>query len=293
MGSAISAGSALLEALKRDETLLSAELRPPRMNISGWQSMDAWIDTYHTIRRMTVAGRHVFLTDNAVGRPEEENLRHLIANLGPDAERSRIVPMLTAKHSLDYCLRYAERAFEQGFRTLVVLGGDRHDGIPRCVEHAYQLRGLIRARVPGLGLGGWANPNGKAAEQALYLAQGEYAADFYLTQVVSHHCADRVARFLEEIRRRSINLPGIFGVFYYRSGRSSTLESLQQFFPVPAAQLRKEFEEEKLHPDEICARSIRQLWKLGIRHLYVSNLPLADAPARLPEIARLAAEGNR
>src|SRR5439155_1592396 len=78
-----------------------------------------------------------------------ENLRHLVANLGPDARRSHIIPFLTSKHTLEYCLRYAERAHENGFRTLVVLGGDRHDGVPRCVEHASELRSMMRKRVPG------------------------------------------------------------------------------------------------------------------------------------------------
>ena len=44
--------------------------------------------------------------------------------------------------------------------SLVVLGGDKHLGRPRCVEHAWQLRQQIRARHPELELGGWANPNG-------------------------------------------------------------------------------------------------------------------------------------
>ena len=52
----------------------------------------------------------VFLTDSAVGAQEEDNLRHLVTNLGNDVPRDRIAPFLTAKHSLEYCLSYAERA---------------------------------------------------------------------------------------------------------------------------------------------------------------------------------------
>ena len=53
-------------------------------------SMDAWIDTYHTVRSLTRGGTHVFLTDSAVGLREEDNLRHLVINLGTDVPRSSV-----------------------------------------------------------------------------------------------------------------------------------------------------------------------------------------------------------
>lgn len=283
-------GGSLAELLRREERLLSAELRPPRADAPGPQSMDDWIDTYHAIRRLTRAGTRVFITDNAVGSPEEENLRHLVNNLGPDANRSRIIPFLTSKHPLDYCLRYAERAFEQGFGTLVVLGGDRHDGIPRCVGHAFELRSRIRKMVPGLSLGGWANPHSDPAEQSRYMRAKEYTADFFLTQVVSHHSWREVERFCAELRRVGIGIPGIFGVFYYRSARRKSLDRLGRFFPVPVMELQREFEEENLHPDEVCARSIRRLWELGIGNIYISNLPLSDVSTRLKRIRSLCLE---
>src|SRR6476660_2389275 len=118
--------------------------------------MDAWIDTYHAVRGLTRRGVPVFLTDSAVGMEEEDNLRHLVANLGRDVPRERIVPFLTSKHTLDYCLSYADRAHQHGFPALVVLGGDKSVGIPRSVEHAWQLREMLRARDHELALGGWA-----------------------------------------------------------------------------------------------------------------------------------------
>jgi hypothetical protein len=249
--------------------------------------MDDWIDTYHAIRRLTLSGTRVFITDNAVGRPEEENLRHLVANLGPDARRSHIIPFLTSKHPLEYCLRYAERAYEHGFRTLVVLGGDRNDGVPRCVEHACELRSIIRKRVPGMLLGGWANPHADSRLQASFLADGGYEADFFLTQIVSHYSAAAVERFLEELAKRGIRTPGIYGVFYYRSAKGSSLDMLKRFFPVPVRELQMELGEQKLHPDAVCARSIQKLRELGVGRFYISNLPVYDAPARLARIAAL------
>jgi 5,10-methylenetetrahydrofolate reductase len=278
------AEESFLEYLTDNTTTVSVELRPPRANTPRRQSMDDWIDIYHSVRRLTIGGSRVFITDSAVAQHEEENLRHLVINLGPDARRSRIVPFLTCKHSLEYCLRYAERAYEQGFRTLVVLGGDRLDGVPRCVEHAHELRHEIRRRVPEMKLGGWANPHSDPAQQVDYLARQEETADFFLTQVVSHHNEDAVARFLEQLEARRVRIPAVFGVFYYRSGREETLQFLRQFFRVPADRLRAEFGVERLQPEEVCARSIRKLRQLGVRHIYISNLAAAEAALRLKRL---------
>ena len=113
--------------------------------------MDAWIDTYHAVRRLTRQGTYVFLTDSAVGAQEEDNLRHLVTNLGTDVPRERIVPFLTSKHTLEYCLSYADRAHQSGFPALVVLGGDKSVGAPRSVEHAWQLRAAAPLARPHAG----------------------------------------------------------------------------------------------------------------------------------------------
>ena len=96
-------------------SVFAAELRPPRAELAAAEGMDAWIDTYHAVRRLTRQGTFVFLTDSAVGAAEEDNLRHLVTNLGLDVPRERIVPFLTTKHALEYCLSYADRAHQSGF----------------------------------------------------------------------------------------------------------------------------------------------------------------------------------
>jgi len=248
--------------------------------------MDAWIDTYHAVRRLTTRGTFVFLTDSAVGAQEEDNLRHLVTNLGTDVPRTRIVPFLTAKHSLEYCVSYAERAHHHGFPTLVVLGGDKSVGTPRAVEHAWQLRQLLRERDRTLALGGWANPHADAARQVEYLLAPDFHAEFFLTQVVSHHEIDKAARFIDEAERRRLTLAGIFGVFYYRSPNRRTLEALNGFLPVPIEGLIREFGE-GLTPEQICARTIRTLKAAGARHFYISNLPVARAQTVLAAILAL------
>ena len=252
---------------------MTVELRPPRAELQADEGIDAWIDIYHAIKSLARLNIRVMITDSAVGAQEENNLRHLVANLGAEVARSHVVPFLTAKHSVDFCLGYADQAVHHMFPSLVILGGDKHVGRSRCVEHAWQLRQMIRRRHPGLELGGWANPTASAETQVDFLLDREANADFYLTQVVSHHQTARVAAFLDEGRRRGLAMPGVFGVFYYRSANPATLQMLRQFLPVPVDELAAEFDSGAT-PVDVCARTIRTLLDLGARHFYVSNLPL-------------------
>ena len=273
----------LLDHLRSGERVIAAELRPPRAELEAAASRDAWIDTYHAVRSLARGGTFVFLTDSAVGSREEDNLRHLVINLGTDVPRAGVVPFLTCKHPLDYCLAYADRAQHHGFEALVVLGGDRSLGPARCVEHAWQLREEIRRRVPNLALGGWANPHANPVAQVGHLLEDRAHAEFYLTQIVSHHSLTKVESFLEEGLRRGLSLQGMFGLFYYRSANLKTLTALKEFLPVPVEELTREFAE-GISPEDICARSIRALTTLGVRHFYISNLPLGRAAVTLRRI---------
>jgi hypothetical protein len=207
----------LIEALEKTPNVLSVELRPPRAELDAAAGMDAWIDTYHAVRGLVRDGMFVFLTDSAVGAKEENNLRHLVINLGTDVPRSHVIPFLTTKHTREYCLSYAEHALHQGFPTMVVLGGDKSVGPPRCVEHGWQLREDIRVHVPQLALGGWANPHQSPSAQVGYLRDPRFTGELFLTQVVSHHDLPRVEAFLTAQQQTGVSTPGIFGVFYYRS----------------------------------------------------------------------------
>ncbi|MEP7116519.1 MAG: hypothetical protein ABI880_02985 [Acidobacteriota bacterium] len=270
---------------------MAVELRPPRAELEGAAGIDAWIDTYHAIRSLVRQDVRVMVTDSAVGAQEENNLRHLVTNLGPDVPRNSVIPFLTTKHSIDFCLGYADQVVEHGFPALVVLGGDKHVGRVRSVEHAWQLRKLIRERHPELPLGGWANPASDAARQVAFLGEDQFTADFYLTQIVSHHRAGEVEAFLREADRQRVTAPGMFGVFYYRSAKPATLKILSQFLPVPVAELSAEFAAGAT-PADVCAQSIRALLALGARHFYVSNLPLTRTAAVLNAILDQAGLGT-
>jgi hypothetical protein len=279
------AGS-VLRRLQEDRPLAAVELRPPRTGLSSKESMELWIDMYHSIRRLARRDTVVFLTDNAVGLSEEENLAHLTANLAGDVDPRRIVPFLTSKHSIEYCLMHASRAASHGFEALTVLGGDHTAGPPRCVPHARELRALIRRRVPQLDLGGWASPHRSAEEQVSFLLDERFEAEFYLTQIVSHHSVRAVERFVNEARRRNVPYPGVFGVFLYRSASPNTLRRLADFFPVPAAELTREFES-GMSPEEICAKSVRVLREVGADKVYLSNLGFQQVESRYRAIVEL------
>lgn len=278
--------TSVLQRLREDRPLAAVELRPPRTGLSHAETMDLWIDMYHSIQRLARRDTIIFLTDNAVGRSEEENLAHLTANLAGDVDPRRMVPFLTSKHSLQYCLMHAARTLSHGFEALTVLGGDHTAGPPRCVPHARELRALIRQRVPALDLGGWVNPHRPPAEQVDFLLDRRFEAQFYLTQVVSHHSITAVERFLTEARRRGVEYPGVFGVFLYRSANPETLARLADFFPVPAAGLTREFEA-GMTPEEICARTVRALREAGADKVYLSNLGIQGVETRYRRIVEL------
>jgi 5,10-methylenetetrahydrofolate reductase len=266
----------LLRALNTSKPfLLNVEMCPPRMDLPLDESVEAWIDSNRLMRKITSLGRFVFMTDGAIGRREEPNLRHVTINLGSEADRSHIVPILTTKHSLEYCLEFAQRSYALGFTTLVVLGGDKSDDASRCVQHAYELRRLIRQAVPDITLGGWANPHG-GKRQVEFMLDPDYSADFYLAQIVSHYQTPAIDDFVNETLRLGVQIPGIFGVFYYRSPNPKTFSFLSRFIPVPVEELQRDFAA-KVHPEEICARSVVALLQRGIKNVYISNLPMPTA----------------
>jgi hypothetical protein len=261
----------VLDRFRAPGPLVAVELRPPPAGLSAGDAMDTWIDMAHEVRRL---GRHdtvLFLTDNAVGAAEEENLRHLATNLAEEISPERVVPFLTSKHALDYCLLYAARAVAHGYQALTVLGGDQRVGAPRCVPHASELRQVLRARAPSLALGGWANPHRNAAKQVDFLLDAAFTAEFYLTQIVSHHDLPAVEVFVREAERRGVTLPGVFGVFLYRSANPKTLVRLAEFLPVPAEGIARDFAAGR-SAEEICAQTIRDLRNVGVERVYVSNL---------------------
>src|ERR1051325_4730437 len=273
----------LAEAMCTEGSVVGGAPRPPRAELDSVDGMDAWIDTYHSVRGLARRDVRVFLTDSAVGTQEENNLRHLVTNLGRDVARDHVIPFLTSKHSLEFCLSYAEQAWQHGFPALVVLGGDKSVGRPRCVEHAWQLRAQIRTRERRLTLGGWANPYADTAAQIDYVSDDCFNAEFYLTQIVRHLNVGPVERFIAEMNRRGITKPGMFGVFFYRSANPNTLAALSQFLPVPVDGLTREFNAGATAVD-VCARTMRALLDVGARHFYISNLPLHSAATTLNEI---------
>jgi hypothetical protein len=289
--------TAFTRALLRPGPLRAVELRPPPAPSNpadagqARASMEAWIDTFHGMGRLLAADRFVLFTDDAVGSREEESLAHLAANLGPQADLSRIVPFLTCKHTLATCLLFSRRAAARGVGGITVTGGDATVGPPRCVPRASDLRVRIREAGVGLPLGGWANPFRDAEEQVAWLLEAPEPTDWVLTQVVSHHDPAPVDCFLEVAARRGLTLPLVFGVFHYRSANPRTLARLGHFLPVPAAGVTRELKEEGIRPEEATARTLRMLRDRGVEKVYLSNLAVGSAARTLARIEACMEEG--
>ena len=120
------AQAAFVQRLRSREPLIAIELRPPKADTTRKRSIDSWIDLHHSVRRLVRRNTFVLLTDDAVGEREEENLEHLRSNLAHEVEPNRLVPFLTCKHPLDYCLMHAERRQLGGIDS--VLTGTVVDG---------------------------------------------------------------------------------------------------------------------------------------------------------------------
>jgi len=103
--------------------------------------------------------------------------------------------------------------------------------------------------------------------------------------VVSYFDLDPIKRFLDELHRRRIELPGVFNVFYYRSASPKTLNTLKGFMPVPVEALASEFAA-GASPEDVCVRSIRAIRALGVRHVCICNLPMDEASATLNTIRK-------
>ena len=103
------------------------------------------------------------------------------------------------------------------------------------------------------------------------LLDPEHCADYYVTQVVSHHRLEPLDRFLEEAVRRGLKLPGLVGVFFYRSASLKTLTRLEEFIPVPREELVAEFSA-GASAEAVCVRTLRALADRGVEKTYISNL---------------------
>lgn len=266
--------------------MIAVELRPPRADLGRDASMDAWMGLHSSVRRLLAVDTPLLLTDGAVGTAEEENLHHLVTNLDPEVPRALVCPFLTAKHTLEYCEWYAARALDACCDALTVLGGDKGVGHPRCVPHGYLLRQHLKKRFPELLLGAWANPHRDIAQQADFVAAAEYSAEFFLTQLVSHHNLDLVERFQSALATRSVSTPAVWGVFFYRSANPATLRRLSEFFPIPVEAVGADFRS-GMSAIEVCAKTIRSLRSVGADKVYVSNLHPERAPTQLAAIKAL------
>ena len=107
-------------------------------------------------------------------------------------------------------------------------------------------------------------------------------AEFYLTQIVSHHSRPAVEGFLGEAAGAGSRCQGCLACSI--TARPTRAPSDAQRLPTGAGpHLTEEFSA-GASAEDVCARSIRELGAAGVRHFYVSNLPLGRAAATLQRI---------
>ena len=149
-------------------------------------------------------------------------------------------------------------------RGLSVAGRARRRQVGRPAAVRRRTRGSCARRfarhVPELALGGWANPHADATNAGRTISPTtHFTAEFFLTQVVSHHDVAAVERFHRGARtpaRSSCPASSACSTTAARTRRRST--TLKQFLPVPVEGLTHEFADGAT-PDEVCARTIRAL----------------------------------
>ena len=93
---------------------------------------------------------------------------------------------------------------------------------------------MLRERDHTLALGGWANPHADAERQVDFLVADQRARGVLPDpgrQPSSRGRRSRASSAAAE--RRGLTMPGLFGVFYYRSANPRTLDALKGFLPVP------------------------------------------------------------
>ena len=153
----------LLTALRSGASVFAAELRPPRAELAAREGMDAWIDTYHAVRRLTQAG-HVRLPDRQRRRrgggrqppaPRHQSRSRRAARAG------RAVPDGRSTRSTTACRTPSARA-RTAFLRWSSSAATRRSASRAASSTPGSCASMIRERDSTLALGGWANPHADA-----------------------------------------------------------------------------------------------------------------------------------
>ncbi len=177
------------------------------------------------------------------------------------------------------------RAHQAGFPALVVLGGDKSVGMPRSVEHAWQLRQLLHARDHTITLGGWANPHARCRHGRSTIlrrrAFTQSSTSHRLSAITTSAQRGTVSRRRTAARNDTAGC--IRRVLLPEREPSHRWPRCRAFCPCRVEGLTREFAA-GASAEEVCARTLRTLLDVGARHFYISNLPIRRAPAVVASI---------
>ena len=218
----------LLAALRSGASVFAAELRPPRAELAHAEGMDAWIDTYHAVRRLTRQGTFVFLTDSAVGArggrqpaaPGHESRAATCRASGSCRSSPRSIRSSTACRTPSARTRAAFRRSWCSAATSRSARRDRSSTRGSCARCCASATARSRSAAGRIRM---AIPSGRST----FSPTPDFHAEFYLTQIVSHHTSRRSRGSCETADGAASTLPGLFGVFYYRSANRADARGAQ------------------------------------------------------------------
>ena len=122
----------------------------------------------------------------------------------------------------------------------------------------------------------------RCERQVEFLQATEFTGEFYLTQIVSHHELEPVAQFMETARGEAESPGPVWRVLLPQRESGDTRDAQ----PVPACACARSGKGVRLrrHAGRGRRGTIRAMMNVGVRHFYVSNLPLGRAESTLTAI---------
>ena len=186
--------------------------------------------------------------------------------------RVTIVPFLTSKHSIEYCLMHASRAASHGFEALTVLGGDHTAGPPRCVPHARELRALIRQRVPRPRPRRLGQPSSAGNEQVDYLLDDDSKPSSISPRSCLTTASVRWSGFSRRPAGGVCRIQGSSGCFFTGAPLPATLAQAGRLLPGAGRRTDPRIRSRHDARGDLRQLGPRCLSEVGADKVYLSNL---------------------
>ena len=165
----------------------------------------------------------------------------------------------------------------------MVGGRSVRPGRPAAFPHAYQLRRWIRERMPSLDLGGWVNPLRDPAQQVDFLLDPGFEAEFYLTQIVSHHHLEQVEALPRRGPPARRALSGRVRRLHLSERQPEDAGAAGQVLPGAGGGDHSRLRGRAIAGGDLRPHACAALREIGVEKVYVSNLGFERPDTRLPQ----------